>query len=97
MAGELRREEDGKYHSFRRWMDEASLYNLYQVGGGGSEWDSNGVRSVYPSKGQFALWHPFRAYLEKHMSCGIDESTKQKTKRLPSEIIREKKHGISHH
>lgn len=28
-------------------------------------------------KGQVASWYPFRAYLEKHLSYGIDESSKK--------------------
>lgn len=33
-------------------------------------------------RGQVASWYPFRAYLEKHLSYGIDESSrKEKTNR----------------
>lgn len=49
-------------------------------------------------RGQVASWYPFRAYLEKHLSYGIDESSRKEQTNRTLNIRNEKgKKTTSHH
>lgn len=56
-------------------MDQASVYNLYRAVVVTTGFKRSPQRLL--AQGRAASWYTFRAHLEKHLPCSIDESSRK--------------------